>query len=216
MKVTISKAAEMAGVTRATLYRHIEKKGITVEKDEDDNPKIDVSELVRVYGDRLRHPEQVEQDKNKPDTSADTPLFKQGEQEARTSAIRADTAKAPQEIRVELEILRERLRGMEEDRQQSREERTRERDFLMEQLESLKETLAQSQEQQKRLTALLTHQAEPAAGQGAAAEGDKLRELQETIQLLRRQNMSIFKKLKRQEEERAKPIWQRFLKPKTA
>ena len=54
MKVNISEAAKMAGITRATFYRHIEAKGITIEKDTDSNPKVDVSELVRVYGDKLK------------------------------------------------------------------------------------------------------------------------------------------------------------------
>ena len=54
MKVNISKAAEMVGVTRATFYRHIEKKGITVGEDADGNPQVDVSELIRVYGDRVK------------------------------------------------------------------------------------------------------------------------------------------------------------------
>jgi chromosome segregation ATPase len=211
MKVTISKAAEMAGVTRATLYRHIEKKGITVEKDEDDNPKIDVSELVRVYGDRLRHPEQIAQDRAGPVLANDTPLFKQAEQDHKIQAIRHETQRGAQDVRVELEILRERLRGMEEDRSQTREERARERDFLMEQIESLKQTLNQSQEQQKRLTALLTHQTQSAEEGGAPAAEDKLKELQETIALLRRQNLSIFKKLKQQEEARAKPFWKKLL-----
>lgn len=50
MQVSISKAAEMVGVTRATLYRHIDKKGIEVKKDAQNNPKIEVAELERVYG----------------------------------------------------------------------------------------------------------------------------------------------------------------------
>jgi hypothetical protein len=55
MKVTISEAARMVGIkSRSTFYRHIDKKGITIERDEDDNPVVDVSELVRVYGDRVQ------------------------------------------------------------------------------------------------------------------------------------------------------------------
>ena len=57
MKVTITKAAKLAGVTRGTFYTHIEKKGITVEKDEEGKPRIDVSELIRVYGDNIKIPD---------------------------------------------------------------------------------------------------------------------------------------------------------------
>lgn len=44
----------MAGVTRATFYRHIERKGIHITKDSENNPKVDVTELIRVYGDTAR------------------------------------------------------------------------------------------------------------------------------------------------------------------
>ena len=131
MKVSISKAATMAGVTRATFYRHIEKKGITVEKDNAGNPQIDVSELIRVYGDKVRTPEQVEKDKAK--------------QPARQNR-EADT-----ELRVEVEVLREKLRGIEN-------ERNRERDQLCAQIDLLKKSLEKAQEQAGRLTALLTDQ----------------------------------------------------------
>ena len=53
-QVNISQAAEMVGVTRATFYRHIEKKGISVTKDDDGNPLVDVAELTRVYGHRVK------------------------------------------------------------------------------------------------------------------------------------------------------------------
>ena len=49
-QVSISKAAKLVGVSRSTFYRHIENKGISVSKNNDDKPVIDVSELVRVYG----------------------------------------------------------------------------------------------------------------------------------------------------------------------
>jgi hypothetical protein len=54
MKYSISEASRIVGITRKTLYKHIEKKPISVDKDENDRPIIDASELVRVYGDRCR------------------------------------------------------------------------------------------------------------------------------------------------------------------
>ena len=61
MKVNISQAAKLAGKSRGTLYKHIKQGKITTEKDELDNPVIDVAELNRVYG---LDPEQGEQSKN--------------------------------------------------------------------------------------------------------------------------------------------------------
>jgi len=58
MQVSISEAARMVGIkSRTTMYRHIKRKGISVIKDENNNPAIDVSELARVYGDKLKLPE---------------------------------------------------------------------------------------------------------------------------------------------------------------
>ncbi len=134
MKVSISKAATMAGVTRATFYRHIEKKGITVEKDSSGNPQIDVSELIRIYGDKVRTPEQVEKDKEK---------------EKSKQPAKAKDADA--ELRIEVEILREKLRNIES-------ERERERDLLCSQIDQLKKSLEKAQDQSGRLTSLLTDQ----------------------------------------------------------
>ena len=50
MKLNISQAAKAVGKDRKTLYRHAEKGRLTVGKDGNGNPVIDVSELERVYG----------------------------------------------------------------------------------------------------------------------------------------------------------------------
>ena len=50
----------MVGIkSRSTFYRHIKRHSITIEKDEDGNPLVDVSELTRVYGDKVKTPEQL-------------------------------------------------------------------------------------------------------------------------------------------------------------
>ncbi len=50
-KVSISAAAKLAGVSRSTLYRsYIDKGKISLSKDQRDNPCIDTSELLRVFG----------------------------------------------------------------------------------------------------------------------------------------------------------------------
>ena len=48
-KLNMSEAARAAGITRATLYRHIDKGKLSKENDADGNPVIDLSEMLRVY-----------------------------------------------------------------------------------------------------------------------------------------------------------------------
>lgn len=48
-KLNMSEAARAAGITRATLYRHIDKGKLSKEEDSDGNPVIDMSEMLRVY-----------------------------------------------------------------------------------------------------------------------------------------------------------------------
>lgn len=190
MQVSISKAADMVGVTRATFYRHIDKKGISVEKDDDGNPKIDVSELIRVYGSKVKNPEEQE-DLN----SSDTTGIKQVKQ-----------SNTPNSIQVDLEVLKERVKHLEEDKQKTSEERERERELLLEQIKNLRESLTNSQEQQKRLTLLITDQRE---GQGAkeSEQEKKLQSLEETISELRKQNKRVFQELHKQKN---KSFWQRL------
>lgn len=54
MKVSISRAAELAEVSRATFYSHIEKHSIQLEDADTARPKVPLSELHRVYGDKIQ------------------------------------------------------------------------------------------------------------------------------------------------------------------
>ncbi|MBU2788074.1 helix-turn-helix domain-containing protein [Acidithiobacillus sp. VAN18-1] len=49
-KLTITEAAKVVGVSRMTLYKHIKSGRLSVEKDQFGKPNIDVSELIRVFG----------------------------------------------------------------------------------------------------------------------------------------------------------------------
>lgn len=53
-KLNLTQAAKRVGVSRQTFYRHIDKKRISVSKDEEGRKVIDESELFRVYGDALQ------------------------------------------------------------------------------------------------------------------------------------------------------------------
>ena len=67
MLVSISKAAKMVDVTRATFYRHVQRKRICIQYDDDGNPKVNVAELLRVYGAWVRQNEHDFKD-DSPDT----------------------------------------------------------------------------------------------------------------------------------------------------
>ena len=72
MNFSISKAAEMAGVSRATFYSHIEKNHISLEDAGTNRPKVPLSELVRVYGDKIQMGKKTEvSNSEKQDTSVD-------------------------------------------------------------------------------------------------------------------------------------------------
>ena len=49
-KISMSKAAKLAGRSRTTLYKHIENGKVSAEKDADGHWAFDVAELERVYG----------------------------------------------------------------------------------------------------------------------------------------------------------------------
>lgn len=53
MQYTVNQAAKIVGITRQTIYRHIDKKPISVTLDDNDNQLIEASELMRVYGNDL-------------------------------------------------------------------------------------------------------------------------------------------------------------------
>ena len=132
MKVSISTAAKMVGVERSTFYRHVKEKGITLEDTNSKRPKVVVSELIRVYGDKIKTPEQLQKELN--DNVSDKTI-------SNTSI----------DEKIELGILKERLRHYE---QLHTTEKTR----LEEQIEMLKEMLQSEKDERKKATALLTDQ----------------------------------------------------------
>lgn len=48
--LNLSQAAQAVNITRRTLYNHIKQGKVTLSRDEKNNPAVDVSELIRVYG----------------------------------------------------------------------------------------------------------------------------------------------------------------------
>lgn len=188
MLVSISKAAEMVGITRATFYRHVERKGISTTTDDDGNPKVDVSELIRVYGDRVRVTDREEGADNN-----DTPKL-----------IHPIQGNTPSTAHVEVGVLKERINALELERQLLDKERGRERDQLQEQIDMLRGHLTNSEEQQKRLTLLLTDQRRPEEGR-EDRDQHLLRQFEELKAIIDRQSLE-----KQEQEGRIKALEQRI------
>lgn len=48
--LNLSQAAKAVGITRRTIYNHVKSGKVTISRDVKNNPSVDVSELIRVYG----------------------------------------------------------------------------------------------------------------------------------------------------------------------
>jgi transcriptional regulator of acetoin/glycerol metabolism len=132
-KVNISTAARMVGVDRSTFYRHVAEKGITLEDKNTKRPKVDVSELIRVYGDKVKNPDQVQQSNDTYKVSPTTPL--------NTST----------EDQIEIHTLREKVKYLESLRET-------EKRSLEDQIDLLKNLLESERAEKNKATALLTDQ----------------------------------------------------------
>lgn len=132
-KVNISTAAKMVGVDRSTFYRHVAEKGITLEEKNTKRPKVDVSELIRVYGDKVKTPDQIQQQKNNHEVSPTTPHNTSTEEQ------------------IELHTLREKVKYLESLRES-------EKRSLEDQIDLLKNLLETERAEKSKATALLTDQ----------------------------------------------------------
>lgn len=186
MLVTISEAARMVGIkSRSTFYRHIEKKGITTTTDEEGNPKIDTSELIRVYGDKVKLPGTQK--------SSDTPNT------PKTKQVKQDHT--PSTIQVEIQVLREKIKLMEDHKNSHETERKKERELLNDQIETLRDALGEAQDQQKRLTTLITDQRKDKTGREDLQE-KRIESLESMVQSLKAQNDELLK-MEKERRERA-------------
>lgn len=175
-KVSMSDAAKMAGVSRATFYRHIEDKGISTEKNKKGAQVVDISELLRVYGDDLKSLEDVEKDKTSKKEKGETPQDKGS-------------------VSVELEVIRERLKNFENERERERQQLTSQIEDLRSRLEQSEEQRIKSEEQKDRLTLMLTDQRSEKEKVEAKekSQADKFNELEATIRELKTQQETILK-----------------------
>ena len=164
MKVNITQASKMVGHTRATMYAHIQKKGITTTEDENGNPLIDVSELIRVYGDKLKPLEDQKQLDTNNTPKIEHPIHDNTPQNGTT--IQGNTPLDSQPIHPnthnftpsETEVLKERIRHLETLHEKEKEERSREREQLNGEIDALRLHLEKAQNHHNQLTALITDQ----------------------------------------------------------
>lgn len=138
-KVSVLIAAKMVGVSRATFYRHIDEKSISTEQDDNGNKVIDIAELVRVYGNKLKTLEDVER--------ADKAKKKKGD-------INQDS----DNVSTELELMREKLQSLETERERERKQLSDQIGDLRSRLEKTEEQRIKAEEQKDRLTLMLTDQ----------------------------------------------------------
>ncbi len=139
-KVSVVEASKMAGVSRATFYRHITEKKISTAQDDKGNTVIDTSELVRVYGNKLRTLEEIE--KEEIDQLDDS----------ETSQDSSST------LKIQVDMLRERLKDFNEERERERNQLSSQIEDLKAQLERAEEQRIKSEEQKNKLTMMLTDQ----------------------------------------------------------
>lgn len=145
----------MVGVDRSTFYRHVEEKGITLDKTSTKRPLVDVSELIRVYGDKVKSPDQIRQDNNLKEVSHSTIPNNSVEEQ------------------IELHTLRERVKHLQE-------LRDTEKRGLEEQIEILKKQVESEKAERQRATVLLTDQSE-----NKKQENTRLSNIEKSIESIR-------------------------------
>lgn len=197
MLVTKTKAAALAGVSRRTFYNHIPLRRISVVRDTDGADKVELSELERVYG-----KETIARNLKRMEDEDQSGGGEEGGVQERDSA-----RSTPQSGSLsEMLLLKERIRNLEEQKSQLETHQRRERDQYQEELTSLRENLRRAQDHHAQLSVLLSDQSADKPDRGAEHER-KLRELEQTVQALKRMNLKVLQELR---TERSKSIWQRL------
>ena len=207
MQVTISQAAKMAGVSRATIYNDIESGTLSVENGPKDRKMVNVSELERVYK-TLKNPE-PEEDSNTEQSSQNRNIDKRN----------TDQVAVLQE---RLEAQRKQTQLLENMLTREQEERKREREATKEFQEYFKSQIENQAESIKNFTRLLEDQRNQ-EGNGAGGKWEKsLKAMEERITnqeaQARKEIEEIKKNSQRQvmqyktalEVEKNKPLWKRL------
>lgn len=116
-KFLVSEVARLRGVAPKTIYGHIKKKPISTELNDDGQTVIDLSELVRVYGNNL--------DLAKLDENYEPPRPSSSESSAEDAAqlsILEERLKSKEDL---IRMQEERIQGLEGDLEEEKRERKR-------------------------------------------------------------------------------------------
>lgn len=176
MKYTVIEAAKIAGISRQTIYRHIDKKPISTEKDDEGNIFIDASELLRIYGDKLN----FDVTKTKADNKENNEKLQTVTSNNSTDGIR---------------IIEERLNSANKQIEMLETQMQREREMLEDQIGTLRSALEKSQETQSKTVTLL---------EDKTSKNEKSAEWQSTLKALeeRISNQEIGHKEQEQKAEK--------------
>jgi len=147
MQVTISQAAKMAGVSRATIYNDIESGTLSVVQGAKDRKMVNIAELERVYK-TLKNPE--------PETDSNTVENSQERQPERQKVVDPNGQVAVLQER--LEAQRKQTLFLEAQLAKEQEERQRERDASKSFEDYFKSQIENQAESIKNITRLLEDQ----------------------------------------------------------
>ena len=193
MKVSITKAARLADVSRTTLYNDMNSGKLTYVTSGKNKKVIDVAELERVYGSLNI------------DTEKEVSNSVKVEQKS-TVGERSTSVGL-----VELAVLRERLDTLEA-------ERKREREQFEERIEHLQSSLDKAQENQGKTTLLLEHYTKEGRGadweKALSALEDRISNQEKSIKEDAEKTQKLLKQKKALEEalkaERSKGFFERL------
>lgn len=209
MQVTISKAAKMAGVSRATIYNDIESGTLSVERGVKDRKMVNISELERVYK-SLKNPD---------NDSVSKPV--------ENSKVRHEQKKSPSTNQIavlqeRLETQKKQAEHLEELLQKEQDERKREREAAKQFEEYFKTQIENQSESIKNFTKLLEDQRSSKDGDGAGEWETAIKNLEERIanketetqkaveDTKRKAQAQISKYKKELEEEKSKGFFKRL------
>lgn len=204
MKYTVNQAAKIVGATRQTVYRHIESKPISVEKDENGNQLIDASELIRVYGDKIDF-NAIYEDDSDDVTTTKTHNVTKSDKDSVTSF-----EEKIQLIRLEAEIstLKEVMKRTEEENSYIKkllEEEKSDRKKANNLLEDMRQKESKDDAWEKSIRAL----EQRLANQEKAAKEREEKE-QKLLDENKRIRQAYSQQKKALEEEKSKSIWQKL------
>lgn len=118
-RLNMTQAAKAAGVTRRTLYNHINQGKVTASRDNKNNPVIDVSELIRAYG-----------NVNLPVKKTPTVSHSENTHKNYTPDALSDVRKELAELKQAVTLMLEDKTAREEDRRRGEDERRQLKDEI--------------------------------------------------------------------------------------